>query len=358
MSDKPQLIIINTGSTSTKIARFIGGNLLEMETIQYSNAELAACSTINDQIPLRRAGFLKFLADKKIYWEKVSLLVSRGGIGRPTPAGAYLIDEAMCRELLSGKFGTHPSALGPAIALDLAREYGIKSIVIDPPSTDELQELARISGLPEITRKSAFHALNQKTAARRLARELGKKYEDINCIVAHLGGGITVGAHQKGLVIDCTNGLSEGPLTPERAGTLPTTDLLNLAFSGEQKNPLMLKIVGRGGMAAYLGTKDARMVETMITGGNEKAKLVYEAMAYQIAKEIGSMSAVLEGNLSGIILTGGLAKSDMLTAWIKKRTQFIAPVFVYPGEDEMLALAEGGLRILNGEEELKKYPAD
>jgi len=230
------------------------------------------------------------------------------------------------------------------------------AVVIDPPSTDEFQPLARFSGLPEIERKSALHALNQKAAARRLAAELGREYEGMNLIVAHLGGGITVGAHQKGRVIDCTHGLGEGPFTPERAGSLPTTDLLDLAFSGKlDKTQILRRLVGQGGLFAYLGTNDVEKVEEMITVGDEKATQVYEAMAYQVAKEIGAMSVVLKGEIDGIILTGGLANSEMMTSLIREWIQFIAPVFVYPGEDEMAALAEGGLRVLRKEEELKKY---
>lgn len=231
------------------------------------------------------------------------------------------------------------------------------AIVIDPPSTDEFQPLARFSGFPEIERKSAFHALNQKMAARRLAGELGKKYEDMNLVVAHLGGGITVGAHRKGRVVDSTDGLREGPFTPERAGSLPTTDLVEMAFSGDfDKKQILSRLVGRGGLFAYLGTNDVEKVQEMIRSGDEKAKLVYEAMVYQVAKEIGAMSVVLKGEIDGIILTGGLANSTMMTGMIREWVGFIAPVFIYPGEDEISALAEGGLRVLRKEEVLRKYP--
>jgi len=230
------------------------------------------------------------------------------------------------------------------------------AIVIDPPSTDEFEPPARISGIPEIERKSAFHALNQKIAARRFAREAGKTYEELNLIVAHLGGGITIGAHRKGRVIDCTHGLGEGPFTPERAGSLPTTDLLDMAFSGTRdKKQIMSRLVGQGGLFAYLGTTDAQKVEDLVKAGDEKAARVYEAMAYQIAKDIGAMGTVLKGEIDGIVLTGGVAHSEMLTGWIMKRVRFIAPVFVFPGEDEMSALAEGGLRVLKGEEDVKPY---
>jgi butyrate kinase len=347
MHKEHHLLVINLGSTSTKVAWFKGNAPIILETIRYSSEDLAPYSSLNEQLPLRKDDLLEFLKKNGIGLEKVDMIVSRGGLGRPAQAGAYEIDEAMCKDLLEGKFGKHPSALGPAMALDISRKYGVPAIVIDPPSTDEFQPLARLSGLPEIERKSALHALNQKAAARRLAGELRKKYEEMNLIVAHLGGGITIGAHQKGRVIDCNHGLGEGSFTPERAGSLPTTGLLDLAFSGKlDKKQILDRLVGQGGLSAYLGTTDVRKVEEMIRAGDETAKLVYEAMAYQVAKEIGGMSVVMKGKIDGIILTGGLANSEMLTDWIKERTQFIAPVFIYPGEDEMSALAEGGLRVL------------
>lgn len=356
MHKEHRLLVINVGSTSTKVAWFKGKDLIVLETIRYSSENLAPYSSLGEQLPLRERDILEFLKKNGIGLEEVDMIVSRGGLGKPLPAGAYKIDDAMCNDLLEGKFGTHPSALGPAMALGFSRQYGMPAIVIDPPSTDEFQPLARLSGLPDIERKSAFHSLNQKMAARRCARELGKKYEELNFIVAHLGGGSTIGAHQKGRVIDCNHGLGEGPFTPERAGSLPTIDLLDLAFSGKfDKKQLQSRLVGQGGLQAYLDTTDVQKVEEMIRSGDEKAKLVYEAMVYQIAKEIGGMSVVLKGDVDGIILTGGLANSQMLTALISAWTQFIAPVFIYPGEDEISALAEGGLRVLQKEEELKRY---
>jgi len=240
------------------------------------------------------------------------------------------------------------------MAMGLARQYGIPAVVIDPPSTDEFQPLARVSGLPEIERKSAFHALNQKAAARRAAAKLGKRYEDVNLVVAHLGGGITIGAHSRGRVIDCTHGLTEGPFSPERAGALPTQDLLDLAGRMGPKD-LSKKLVGQGGLAAYLGTTDAVKVEAAVKAGDAKAELIYRAMAYQVAKDIGAMAAVLAGDVDAVVLTGGLAHSGMLTGWVGKQVQFIAPVCIFPGEDEMEAMAEGALRILRGEETPRTY---
>lgn len=357
------ILVINVGSTSTKIAIFMvqgsGFKVMDVvagETLVYSGAELVQYGDIKDQLPLREKDVLKFISMHNIDMKEMDIIISRGGVGRPGPAGVYEINEAMCDDLITGRYARHPSALGPAIALDMSRRYGVQSIVIDPPSTDEFQQLTRISGLPEFERKSGFHALNQKAAARRAASEIGKRYEDINLIVAHLGGGITIGAHRGGQVIDCTHGLSEGPFTPERAGSLPTMDLIDLAFSGKySKEQIQKKLVGEGGLCAYLGTTDAREVEKMINGGNEDAKLVYQAMAYQIAKYIGAFFVVLKGRVDGVVLTGGLARSGMLVGWIVEWINFLARIFVYPGEDEMTTMAEGALRVLRGEEKVKEY---
>jgi len=356
MDKKHGLLVVNVGSTSTKVAFFRGRKPEVLETIRYSSEDLAPYSSLSAQLPLREDDLLRLLKEKGVNLKEIHMIVSRGGLGNPAPAGAYRVDDAMCRDLLDGKYGKHPSALGPAMSLDISKKYGIPAIVVDPPSTDEFHPLARISGLPEIERKSAFHALNQKAAARRLAAERGKKYEEMNLVVAHLGGGITIGAHLKGKVVDCTHGLGEGPLTPERAGALPTNDLLDLAFSEKMdRKKIQGRLVGQGGLFAYLGTTDAAKVEGMVRAGDQKAKLVYEAVAYQAAKDIAAMGSVLKGQIDGIILTGGLANSKMLTDWIKERVQFLGPVFVYPGEDEMSALAEGGLRVLRNEEEIKTY---
>jgi butyrate kinase len=351
-----RLLVINVGSTSTKVAWFKGREPAVLENIRYRAEDLAHFSSLSEQLPLREEDVMKFLEKNGIGLNEIDIVVSRGGLGKPAPAGAYRVDDAMRRDLLEGKYGKHPSALGPSMALDFSKKFGMPAIVIDPPSTDEFEPLARISGIPEIERKSAFHALNQKMAARRYAASLGKRYEEMNVVVAHLGGGVTVGAHRKGRVIDCTHGLAEGPFTPERSGALPTMDLLDLALSGQlDKKQIQGRLVGQGGLAAYLGTTDAQVVEGMVGAGDEKAKLIFEAMAYQIAKDIGAMGVVLEGRIDGIIITGGLAHSKLLTGWIKERVRFLAPVFVFPGEDEMAALAEGSLRVLGKEEEVKSY---
>jgi butyrate kinase len=354
MEKTRHILAINVGSTSTKVAFYRDSERLVQETLTYSAADLAACKDLRDQLPLREAGLRAFLEKNKIDMGQVDLVISRGGLGRPAPAGAYAIDPVMCEDLMEGRYGKHPSALGPSMALGLARQYRMPAVVIDPPSTDEFQPLARVSGLPEIERKSAFHALNQKAAARRAAGQLKKRYEESNLVVAHLGGGITIGAHCRGNVIDCTHGLNEGPFSPERAGALPTQDLLNLAGRMSPKD-LAKKLVGQGGLAAYLATTNAVDVEAAVKMGDAKAELIYRAMAYQIAKDIGAMAAVLWGDLDGIVLTGGLAHSEMLTGWVRQQTAFLAPLFVFPGEDEMEAMAAGALRILRGEETPREY---
>lgn len=354
MEKTRHILAINVGSTSTKVAFYRDAERLVQESLTYGAAELAGFKDLREQLPLREAGLRSFIEKNHIDMGQVDLVISRGGLGRPAPAGAYAIDAAMCEDLMEGRYGKHPSALGPSMAMGLARQYGMPAVVIDPPSTDEFAPLARVSGLPEIERKSAFHALNQKAAARRAAAALKKRYEEVNLVVAHLGGGITIGAHNRGQVIDCTHGLNEGPFSPERAGALPTQDLLDLAGRVSPKD-LSKRLVGQGGLAAYLGTNDAVKVEAAVKKGDAKAEVIYRAMAYQVAKDIGAMAAVLSGDVDGVVLTGGLAHSEMLTGWVEQRVKFVAPVFIFPGEDEMEAMAEGALRILRGEETPRPY---
>ncbi len=352
-----RLLVINPGSTSTKIAIFDNEKLVLEETLRHSNEELEKYSSIFDQYQFRKNIILEILNEKGINITKLSAVVGRGGLLKPIPGGTYRVNDNMLADLRSGVLGEHASNLGGVIANEIASQLNIPSFIVDPVVVDEMEPIARISGMPEIERKSIFHALNQKAVARRFAKDNNKSYEDMNIIVAHLGGGISVGAHKKGKVIDVNNALDgEGPFSPERSGGLPVGDLAKLCYSGKYTlEEMKKKIKGNGGLVAYLGTNDARVVCQMIEAGNEKARLVYEAMAYQVAKEIGSMSVVLEGEVDGIILTGGIAYNTMFTSWIKERVEFIAKVIVYPGEDELIALAEGGLRVLRGEEQAKEY---
>jgi butyrate kinase len=351
-----KILVLNIGSTTTKVAFFENHHLKVQEIIGYDPQQVRSLMHYMEQFHLRRQGIVKFLEKHRIALGDLHMIVSRGGLTAPIDSGVYLVDERMCDNLRSGKYGQHPTNLGPLIGYDLAKQGGIRAVIVDSPSTDEYQPLARVSGIPEIERKSAFHALNQKAAARRAADEMGISYEACNMIVAHLGGGITIGAHRKGRVIDSTIGLGEGPMTPERAGTLPTVDLLRFLESGQfSLSDLRRRLTSRGGLIAYLGTNDVSRVEAKIQEGDEKAVLILQAMAYQIAKDIGAMSTVLHGQVDAIVLTGGLANSSRLAAWISKRIGFIASVKVYPGENEMNALAQGALRVLSGTESVKHY---
>lgn len=357
MSEVYRLLIINPGSTSTKIAIYDNEKPVLEETLRHSTKELAKYEKIYDQYEFRKNIILETLNEKGINLTKLSAVVGRGGLLKPIDGGTYKVNERMLEDLKVGVLGEHASNLGGILAHEIASQLNIPAFIVDPVVVDEMEDVARISGMPELERKSIFHALNQKAVARRAAKELGKAYNEVNLIVAHLGGGVSVGAHKKGRVVDVNNALDgEGPFSPERTGGLPVGDLAKLCFSGKYTLAEMKKkIKGNGGLVAYLGTNDAREVVKMIQNGDKKAELVYKAMAYQVAKEIGSLAAVLEGKVDGIILTGGIAYDKEFTKWIIDRVSFIAKVFVYPGEDEMIALAEGGLRVLRGEEEAKEY---
>jgi butyrate kinase len=299
---------------------------------------------------------MEFLSTNGISLSDITVVVSRGGLQCPGAAGAYLVNQAMCNDLVQGVYGHHPSSLGPVLSFSLAKRAGCRAYAIDPPSTDEFSELARISGIPEIQRSSAFHALSHKAVGYRAAAELGRSYDQCRLVVAHLGGGITIGAHDQGRVIDCTHGLSEGPFSPERAGSLPTLELLEMVADQSSDHGLPeKKLVGEGGLQAYLGTKDAVKIEQRINDGDEHAALVYESMAYQVAKDIAAMAAVLAGEVDAVVLTGSLAKSNMLLGWITTRVAFLGSIFVYPGEGEMDALLATAHRILDGQEQVLPY---
>ena len=356
MASSYKILVLNIGSTSTKLAFFDKDHLKTQETIDHTAHQLNSLTHYMDQLSLRRKAIEDFLESNLIELDTVHMIASRGGLTAPLSSGVYLIDERMCEDLRSGKYGQHPTNLGPVIAHDLAKQASIQAVIVDSPSTDEYHPLARISGIPEIERKSAFHSLNQKAAARRAADEIGIPYEESNMVVAHLGGGITIGAHQNGKVIDSTIGIGEGPMTPERAGNLSTLELLRLLESGQfNLTDLRSRLTSQGGLLGYLGTNDLSKVEEMISQGDERAQLLLEAMAYQVAKDIGAMSTVLDGVVDAVVLTGGLANSTRLVDWISGRVGFIAPVKVYPGENEMLALAEGALRVLSEKEAIKRY---
>ncbi|ALC90007.1 butyrate kinase [Bacillus sp. FJAT-18017] len=353
-----RILVINPGSTSTKIGIYDNERPVMEKTIRHESEDIASYESIIDQYEFRKQTILETLHEEGINISKLSAVCGRGGLLRPIEGGTYSVNGTMLADLRAGYAGQHASNLGGILAYEIASGLNIPAYIVDPVVVDELQDIARISGLSLIQRKSIFHALNQKAVARRVARDLGKSYESLNLIVTHMGGGITVGVHKGGRVIDVNNGLhGEGPFSPERAGTVPVGDLVSLCFSGEYyRDEVMKKLVGQGGLFSYLGTSDAVKVEKMIEKGDEKARLVYEAMAYQVAKEIGSASAVLAGKVDAIILTGGLAYGKDFVKLITDRIDWISDCFIHPGENELQALAEGALRVLRGEESVKEYP--
>lgn len=352
-----RILVINPGSTSTKIGIFEGEKPLFIEVLRHNSEEIKNFKRIFDQYEFRKNVVLEFLKNKNIQPESLTCVVGRGGLIKPLKSGTYIVNERMIEDLKEAKRGEHASNLGAIIAYEIAKPLGIPAFIVDPVVVDEMDDIARISGLNGIERKSIFHALNQKAVARRAAKDLGKNYEEVNLIVAHLGGGISVGAHKKGRVVDVNNALNgDGPFAPERAGGLPTQDLVDLCFSGKYTlEDMKKKLAGEGGLVSHLGTNDAREVEKRIEQGDTYAKLVYEAMAYQVSKTIGEMAAVLKGEIDAIVLTGGIAYSEILTNLIKERVSFLGKILIYPGEDEMEALALGALRVLRKEEEPKIY---
>ena len=354
----PRILVINPGSTSTKIAVFAGEQPLFAETLSHSDRDLSRFSQIMDQQEYRRELISAALQRHRCSPAELSAVMGRGGLMRPVSGGVYRVNEAMLDDLRSCRFGAHASNLGAILAHDLAAQAGIPSFIADPVVVDELAPLARYSGHPDMVRRSIFHALNHKAVARRLAVELGRPYEDLRLIVAHLGGGISVGAHDCGLVIDVNNALDgDGPFSPERSGGLPAGGLVSWCFSaGMTEMDVRRRITGHGGLRAYLGTASGTDIRRRITEGDPAAEETMAAMAYQIAKEIGAMAAVLQGRVDAVILTGGLAHDDLLIEQIKRRVAFVAPVAVYPGEDEMQALALAGLRALSRSEHIRTYP--
>lgn len=357
MVETYRILAINPGSTSTKIAIFDNEKLVLEETLRHSAEEIGKFEKLFDQYEFRKNIILEILNEKGINITKLSAVVGRGGLLKPIAGGTYEVNERMLEDLKVGVLGEHASNLGGVIANEIASQLNIPAFIVDPVVVDEMEDVARITGMPELSRKSIFHALNQKAVARRAAVEIGKKYEELNFIVAHMGGGISVGAHKKGRVIDVNNALDgEGPYSPERAGGLPVGDLAKMCFSGEYTlADIKKKLKGKGGLVAYLGTNDGIEIEKRIKNGDEKAELIFNGMAYQVSKEIGSCAAVLEGDVDGIILTGGIAYGKDFVKWITDRVGFISKIFVYPGEDELIALAQGGLRVLRGEEKAAIY---
>lgn len=352
-----KLLIINPGSTSTKIGVFEDEKELFEETLRHTNEELKQYDTIFDQFQFRKDVILNVLKEKNFDIKTLSAVVGRGGMLKPIEGGTYAVNDAMLEDLKVGVQGPHASNLGGILAKSIADEVRVPSYIVDPVVTDELADVARMSGTPDIPRVSKFHALNQKAVAKRYGKESGKGYENLNLVVVHMGGGVSVGAHNHGKVVDVNNALDgDGPFSPERAGSVPAGDLIKLCFSGKYSEAeVYSKIVGKGGFVAYLNTNDVKGTIDKMEEGDKACTEVYNAFVYQIAKAVGEMSAALSGKVDQIILTGGVAYSPVLVPDLKSRIDWIAPVTVYPGEDELLALAQGAIRVLNGEEEAKVY---
>ena len=350
-------LVINPGSTSTKIGIFEDETLLFDETLRHSTEEIARYDSIIDQKDFRRDIILDFLKSKDFDVNSLDVVVGRGGMLKPIPGGTYAVNDALVRDLEIGVSGQHASNLGGILAREIGDSIGAPSYIVDPVVVDELEPISRYSGVPELPRTSVFHALNQKAVAKRYAKEKGVAYDSLNLIVVHMGGGVSVGAHKKGCVVDVFNALDgDGAFSPERAGAVPSGALIKMCFSGKYtEKEVYKKFVGGGGFNAYCGTNDMRDVEKMVQDGDKKAEEVREAFITQVAKDIGSMACVLQGKVDQIIVTGGIAYDKVVTAGLKEKAGWIAPMTIYPGEDELMALVQGGLRILRGEEELKVY---
>lgn len=351
-------LIINPGSTSTKIAVFEDENLIFEKTLRHTNEELSVYHKVAEQFEFRKQLILEALKENSIPVDSLDAVVGRGGLLKPIEGGTYTVNDRLVEDLKTNVKGEHASNLGGLIARSIADEVNIPSFIVDPVVVDEMDDVARISGHPLFERISIWHALNQKAVARRAAKEkFNKDYKDMNFVVVHLGGGISVGAHKKGKVIDVNNALNgEGPFSPERSGSLPAEELVRMCFSGKYTEAEIKKmIVGKGGISAYLGTNSAKEVSDRAKAGDEQARLIYSAMAYQVAKAVGEYAVVLDGEVDAILITGGIAYDRYFVDMIENKVKFIADVITYPGEDELLALAQGGLRVLNGTELAKEY---
>ncbi|MDD2564723.1 MAG: butyrate kinase [Salinivirgaceae bacterium] len=353
-----RILAINPGSTSTKIAVYENDKNIFLKTLRHPSEIIAKYSNIIDQFDFRKEVIIEELKAADIDITTLKAVVGRGGLLKPVEGGVYEVNKKMMDDLHSGTYGEHASNLGALIAFNIAQTIkGSRAFIADPVVVDELIDVARIAGHPLFERRSIFHALNQKAIGRSHAKTINKKYEECNLIIAHLGGGVSVGAHQNGHVIDVNNALDgEGPFSPERSGTLPAGALAKVCFSGDYTLEQIKKMItGKGGLVAYLETNDAHEVEKAASAGDKKAKLIQDAMAYQIGKSIGEMATVLKGKVDSIILTGGIAHNQDLVAYVRSMVEFIAPMVVYPGEDEMKALADNGLMAISNEIEIKKY---
>ncbi len=352
-----RILALNPGSTSTKLAVFNGEECAFEDKVSHTPLDLSRFERIWDEYEYRKAMILEFLDDRDIALSSLAAVVGRGGVFAPTVSGTYSVNQQMIDDARTAERGEHASNLGAVLAYGIAWDLGIPAFIVDPPCVDEMDSVARYSGLPEIPRTSLVHALNIKATARIVAEKLGGNYHKINLVIAHLGGGISICALKKGRMVDVSNGLYAGPFTPERAGAVQTGGLANMCFSGHYtRDEIEAKLVGGGGLVAYLGTTDADTIVARIESGDEEAARVVAAMVHQIAKEIGAMVAALDGELDAIVLTGGLANNEYIIERLRAKIAFLGKTVIVPGEDELKALALGCLRVLKGEETAKTYP--
>lgn len=352
-----RIMAINPGSTSTKFGIYDDETCLFNKTIRHNAELLAQCGSIIDQKELRTENITEYLKTVGLELSTLDAIVGIGGVIKPIESGVYAINETMLADCRTERAMIHATCMGAIMASEIATPLGLPSYIVDPVVVYEMEPITKLTGIPGIERINVFHALNQKAVAKRIAAEMGKSYESVNFVIAHMGGGCTIGAHRKGRAIDVSDGLSgEGPFTPERAGAVPALPIIEMCFSGDYTKEQMKKMmVGKGGVMAYLGTNDITEVIKRIDSGDEFAAQVLDSMLYQIAKEIGAMTVALDSQVDAIILTGGLAYSQRVTDAIKKRVEKLAPVHIFPGEDEIWALASGALRVLRGTEEVKHY---
>ncbi len=355
MKEATSVLVINPGATSTKIAWFEGESEVFSETLRHSDEELDKFARVADQRSFRVSCVLDFLRKAGRPLSAVSAVAARGGLLPGLEGGTYLVDQAMVSYLERAPRGEHASNLGAPIAWDLAREAGVSAYVTDPVSVDEMEPEARLSGYPPVERVSLFHALNIRAVARRHAQILGREITDLDLVVCHLGTGISLAALRGGRAVDVVNPRDEGPMAMDRAGSVPVVGLLkHMSREGIGPDAMVRDLFGRGGLFAYLGTRDLREVERRMDAGDELADLVFRALAYQVAKAVGAMASVLSGRLDALVFTGGMAHSERFMTLLEQRVGFLGPVAVYPGEDEMRALAEGAVRVLEGREEVRR----
>lgn len=354
-----KVLAMNFGSTSTKVAIYEGDREVMTQVFRHTNEEMTGISNMEENAAFRKGVILSYLNEQGVNLAELDAIVGRGGLMRGIEGGTYIVNDNMLKDLHSCQYGYHVCNLGGILASEIGGELGKPAFVVDPPVVNEVADVARLSGHPDFPRRALFHALNQKAIAKRFAEEIGRPYESLNLIVAHMGGGTSVGCHRQGKVVDVNNGLEgEGAFTGERCGGLTALDVVKATLSGQWGSTyaeIRHELCMKSGLVGHTGTNDGREISRRIAEGDKAAELAYRTMAYQVSKEICALAAPLQGKVDAILLTGGFAYDKMLMGWIEEYVSFLAPVHVYPGEDEMLALSQGAMRVLAGKETAKVY---